>query len=96
MAKPKRRYVCQACGSVTHRWQGQCADCGEWISAPPALSGGRVYVGDRSGRLHTFDVQTGAPLFRHRFSGKIAAAPLLLPEGVLVVTDKGEIALLGT
>ncbi len=30
MAKPKRRYICQACGSVTHRWQGQCADCGEW------------------------------------------------------------------
>ena len=30
MAKPKRRYACQACGSVTHRWQGQCADCGEW------------------------------------------------------------------
>lgn len=30
MAKPKRRYVCAACGSVTHRWQGQCADCGEW------------------------------------------------------------------
>ena len=22
MAKPKRRYVCQACGSVTNRWQG--------------------------------------------------------------------------
>lgn len=30
MAKPKRRYVCQACGSVSSRWQGQCADCGEW------------------------------------------------------------------
>ncbi len=30
MAKPKRRYVCSACGSVTHRWQGQCADCAEW------------------------------------------------------------------
>ncbi len=30
MAKPKRRYACSACGSVTHRWQGQCADCGEW------------------------------------------------------------------
>ncbi|MFT4026262.1 MAG: DNA repair protein RadA [Novosphingobium sp.] len=30
MAKPKRRYACQACGSVTHRWQGQCADCSEW------------------------------------------------------------------
>lgn len=30
MAKPKRRYVCSACGSVTTRWQGQCPDCGEW------------------------------------------------------------------
>ncbi|HEY6662992.1 MAG TPA: DNA repair protein RadA [Sphingomicrobium sp.] len=30
MAKVKARYVCQACGSVSHRWQGQCADCAEW------------------------------------------------------------------
>src|ERR671921_317532 len=30
MAKPKMRYTCQACGSVSHRWQGQCADCAEW------------------------------------------------------------------
>ncbi|GGC20708.1 DNA repair protein RadA [Novosphingobium marinum] len=32
MAKPKRRYICQACGSVTNRWQGQCPDCSEWNS----------------------------------------------------------------
>ncbi len=30
MAKPKRRFVCQACGSVAPRWQGQCGDCAEW------------------------------------------------------------------
>ncbi|WP_147157842.1 DNA repair protein RadA [Novosphingobium sediminis] len=30
MAKPKRRYVCQACGGVSPRWQGQCPDCSEW------------------------------------------------------------------
>ncbi len=30
MAKAQRRYVCQSCGSVSHRWQGQCADCSEW------------------------------------------------------------------
>jgi DNA repair protein RadA/Sms len=30
MAKPKRRYVCNACGSVSNRWQGQCPDCAEW------------------------------------------------------------------
>jgi DNA repair protein RadA/Sms len=30
MAKPKKRYVCQECGSVASRWQGQCEDCGNW------------------------------------------------------------------
>jgi DNA repair protein RadA/Sms len=30
MAKAKSRYVCQACGSVSPRWQGQCPDCAEW------------------------------------------------------------------
>jgi DNA repair protein RadA/Sms len=30
MAKPRKRYVCQACGSVQNRWQGQCPDCTEW------------------------------------------------------------------
>lgn len=30
MAKPRKRFVCQACGSVHTRWQGQCVDCAEW------------------------------------------------------------------
>ncbi|MEJ7927077.1 DNA repair protein RadA [Sphingobium sp. AN641] len=32
MAKAKRKFVCQQCGSVASRWQGQCEDCGEWNS----------------------------------------------------------------
>jgi DNA repair protein RadA/Sms len=32
MAKPRKRYVCQACGSISSRWAGQCADCAEWNS----------------------------------------------------------------
>ena len=30
MAKPRKRYVCQSCGSVQNRWQGQCPDCSGW------------------------------------------------------------------
>jgi DNA repair protein RadA/Sms len=30
MAKLKKKFVCQACGSVAPRWQGQCDDCNEW------------------------------------------------------------------
>lgn len=32
MAKAKRKFVCQDCGSVSSRWQGQCEDCGAWNS----------------------------------------------------------------
>ncbi len=56
MAKPKKRFVCQACGSMHTRWQGQCADCAEWntlVEDVPATvfsqkhdlsSGGRAVV----------------------------------------------------
>ena len=30
MAKVQKRFVCQACGSVASKWQGQCIDCAEW------------------------------------------------------------------
>jgi DNA repair protein RadA/Sms len=32
MAKPKRIYSCDACGSQQPKWQGQCPDCGAWNS----------------------------------------------------------------
>jgi len=32
MVKLKRRFICQNCGSVATRWQGQCDDCGAWNS----------------------------------------------------------------
>ena len=30
MARAATRYVCQACGSLSSRWQGQCGDCQQW------------------------------------------------------------------
>ncbi|MEA3016533.1 MAG: hypothetical protein QOI38_1255, partial [Sphingomonadales bacterium] len=30
MAKPRTRYICQACGTAQSRWQGQCPDCAGW------------------------------------------------------------------
>ncbi|MGE4410379.1 MAG: DNA repair protein RadA [Sphingobium sp.] len=30
MAKAKRKFVCQQCGAISPRWQGQCDDCGGW------------------------------------------------------------------
>ncbi|MGB3318147.1 MAG: DNA repair protein RadA [Sphingopyxis granuli] len=67
MAKAKRQYVCQNCGAISYRWQGQCADCGEWntlveeaaetvFSAKHDLSkGGRTLA------LETLDEQSAMP-----------------------------------
>ena len=30
MAKTTSRYVCQACGDISLRWEGQCRGCGAW------------------------------------------------------------------
>src|SRR3954467_5932498 len=42
MAKPRKRYVCQACGSVTSQWAGQCADCGDWNTLVEDAAGSNV------------------------------------------------------
>ena len=44
MAKTKRIYTCDACGAQHLKWQGQCADCGEWNALsetrPPSRQAG--------------------------------------------------------
>ena len=95
MAKPKRRYVCAACGSVSQRWQGQCADCSEWntlseeapetaFSAKHSLTGG--------GRALTFSAldapgemplrqTTGLPEFDRALGGGLVPGSAVLMGG---------------
>jgi DNA repair protein RadA/Sms len=69
MAKPKRRYVCSACGSAAQRWQGQCADCGEWntlAEEAPATVFSSKHDLSSGGRLIAFEPldSADAPLVR--------------------------------
>ncbi|MBB6122603.1 DNA repair protein RadA [Sphingobium subterraneum] len=43
MAKLKKKFVCQQCGSDAPRWQGQCEDCGGWNTLAEE-SGGTVFA----------------------------------------------------
>ena len=73
MAKPKRRYVCASCGSVTHRWQGQCVDCGEWntlteeVPATVFSSKHDLSTGGRAVVFEALDAKT--PPLKRRVSG---------------------------
>jgi len=38
MAKTKLTYSCRACGALSPKWSGQCADCGEWNTLEESLT----------------------------------------------------------
>ena len=47
MARPRTRFVCQACGYSSPRWLGRCTECEAWDSfveeaAPAPRPGGRL------------------------------------------------------
>ncbi|MFO0509578.1 MAG: AAA family ATPase, partial [Gammaproteobacteria bacterium] len=39
MGRSKTAFVCRSCGAESPRWQGQCAQCGEWNTMEDAGSG---------------------------------------------------------
>ncbi|HZV57934.1 MAG TPA: DNA repair protein RadA [Sphingobium sp.] len=67
MVKLKRRFVCQDCGSVSPRWQGQCDDCGAWNSlveeAPPTAFSAKhdLQGGGRALTLMSLDSDIALP-----------------------------------
>src|SRR3569623_1580893 len=97
MAKPKSRYTCQACGSVQHRWQGQCPDCAEWntlVQEAAEVSsifaarhnlqgGGRVIplVGLETPAALPERLPSGLPEFDRAIGGGIVAGSAMLVGG---------------
>ena len=87
MAKPHKRYVCQSCGSVATRWQGQCVDCAEWNTLLEETSNVTVFSAKHDlrtgGRAITMvDLDTDIPLPK-RWSTGIAEFDRALGGGLV-------------
>jgi DNA repair protein RadA/Sms len=69
MAKPRKRYVCQACGSVAAIWSGQCGDCSEWntlveeapVAVTPFQAKHNLQSGGRAILLSSLDTDVALP-----------------------------------
>ncbi len=67
MVKVKKRFVCQSCGSVASRWQGQCEDCKEWNTiteeAPQTVFSAKhsLQAGGRAVHLVSLDADVKLP-----------------------------------
>jgi DNA repair protein RadA/Sms len=96
MAKLKTRYICQACGSEQHRWQGQCPDCAEWNTLVQEAAAPTVYSakhdlssGGRAVELVGLDavvalparMQTGIAEFDRAIGGGIVPGSAMLLGG---------------
>jgi len=96
MAKLKTRYVCQACGSEQHRWQGQCPACAEWNTLIQEASVATVFAakhdlssGGRSVELVGLDaivalpdrMRTGIEEFDRAIGGGIVPGSAMLLGG---------------
>jgi len=87
MAKPQKRYVCQACGSAANRWQGQCADCAEWNTLIEETSNVTVFSAKHDLRtggraIQMVDLDTDIPLPK-RWSTGIAEFDRALGGGLV-------------
>ncbi len=66
MAKPKIQFVCSNCGGRSLRWQGRCAQCGEWNTLVEQVisSGSKVAAGGRAGQVRRLSELSEKPLER--------------------------------
>ena len=74
------------------RWRTRFAR-GAAVRSSPAVSGGRLYVGDTEGTFHALSIEDGKEAFSFRTDGEIVSSPNLAGERVLAVwgdlTDEG-------
>jgi outer membrane protein assembly factor BamB len=61
----------------------------------PAISQGRVYLGDEAGRVTCLDVATGTLRWEGQLGGRMSGCPVVTPTGVLFAGDEGELAWYG-
>ena len=79
MARPESRYVCQACGASTVRWEGQCRACGAWNTLVETLVQPVPRTSQR--RRAAADAGVGGPT-RRPLGSVAATATQRLPVGV--------------
>jgi len=100
MARPQKRYVCQACGAVSTKWSGRCESCGEWNTiveeaAPaPGPAGGGMARGGKGRRIDFAGLSGTSPQPPRLQSGigefdRVCGGGLVVGSALLIGGDPG-------
>lgn len=95
MAKPRKNFVCQNCGSLSTRWQGQCDDCGAWNclveeAVTPTIFADKHHLAS-GGRRIAFEALGGDDALPERLVSDIAEFDRALGGGLV----RGSASLIG-
>src|SRR5262245_55637679 len=60
MARAKTTFVCESCGALSTKWQGQCAECGAWNTLVEGPGAERAPAGRAGESVATHLSQLGA------------------------------------
>ena len=71
----------------------------KFTRSSPALYKGRLYIGDEEGNLHCLNAANGKPFWKVSIASDapnehISMCPVVVPEGVVVSTQRGTVALI--
>lgn len=90
MAKPLLQFICQSCGSIFPRWQGQCSACGEWNSLTEEVGITPLKKAVQS-KVKAVPITNVTPLPEETLSSGYSEVDRLLGRGFV----KGSVTLLG-
>ncbi len=93
---PKVRAVSVASGEVEWEFTFDFAQDATRPVTPPALAGGKLYVGTSDGRIVCLDARRGKRLWQARVGGRILFEPAVVGGCVYAATDDGVLICLKT
>jgi DNA repair protein RadA/Sms len=94
VAKARDVFVCQSCGALSPKWQGQCPTCGEWntlAAEAPRARPGRAHGQPRAARAEPVTLTTEAAAEQPRYTTGSAELDRVLGGGLVV----GSVSLIG-
>lgn len=89
MPKKHSQFVCQQCGAIFPKWQGQCSDCSGWntlveeVAEPTAGRGASVKDMDLTGKVIAFSEVELVETAKNRFSTTIGELDRVLGGGLV-------------
>lgn len=96
MVKTSTRYVCQSCGTVHGKWQGQCEGCGEWNTLEESLESAtpKGMKAGKGAKIHFVDLEHKQALSKRQTTAiseldRVLGGGLVPGSAILIGGDPG-------